>query len=59
MSAANLSFGVQAGSLSCCGLPPRTIPLGNLLIPSGLDKVVETRRTDTMPPWLVNLTARL
>lgn len=25
---------------------------------SGLDKMVETRLTDTMPPWLVNLTTR-
>lgn len=32
--------------------------LGDLLILSGLDKVVETRLTDTMPPWLVNLTTR-
>jgi cytochrome c-type biogenesis protein len=29
-----------------------------LLILSGLDKVVETRLTDTMPVWLVNLTTR-
>ena len=28
------------------------------LIVSGLDKVVETRLTDTMPPWLVTLTTR-
>ncbi|TAN47106.1 MAG: cytochrome c biogenesis protein CcdA [Rhodospirillales bacterium] len=32
--------------------------LVGLLILSGLDKVVETRLTDTMPPWLVNLTTR-
>ncbi|WP_040476402.1 hypothetical protein [Paramagnetospirillum caucaseum] len=58
MNAANLSFGVEAGSLSRCVLPLRPIPLGGLLIHSGLDKVVETRLADTMPPWLVNLTAR-
>jgi cytochrome c-type biogenesis protein len=32
--------------------------LVGLLILSGLDKVVETRLTDTMPSWLVNLTTR-
>lgn len=32
--------------------------LVGFLILSGLDKVVETRLTDTMPPWLVNLTTR-
>ena len=32
--------------------------LVGLLIVSGLDKVIETRLTDTMPPWLVNLTTR-
>lgn len=32
--------------------------LVGLLILSGLDKVIETRLTDTMPPWLVNLTTR-
>lgn len=32
--------------------------LFGLLILSGLDKMIETRLTDTMPPWLVNLTTR-
>ncbi len=32
--------------------------LVGLLILSGLDKMIETRLTDTMPPWLVNLTTR-
>lgn len=58
MNATNISFGVQASSLSCCGLPLRPIQLGCLLILSGLDKVIETRLTDTMPNWLVNLTTR-
>ena len=34
------------------------LPLVGLLILSGLDKVFETRLTDTMPSWLVNLTTR-
>lgn len=32
--------------------------LFGLLILSGLDKMIETRLTNTMPPWLVNLTTR-